>query len=909
MNWKFIDDQGTFKLENPLGTSYLYFPLVNSAGMASSISPNLNGDAKTDQNTFLLLPVSVEDLHNARSGRNFWVRIQGEPWSVSGNSAQQVFQRDQAIEDEAVLKGGFLWHQIERRHPKTGLHAAALNFVPANGDSVELMRITLTNHGPEPLTMTPIAAIPIYGRSADNLRDHRHVTALLHRIHCHPFGVLVQPTMSFDERGHAPNRITYGVLGQDEDGNPPEGFTPLVEDFIGEGGNLAWPEAVTREDPELSLAGAVFEGYEAIGGLHFPELHLEPGESKSYLLILSILEGGPDPHDVIKKYGRQGAFEEELQKTKASWQEQLSKLVFNHHQDRFDGWLQWVSLQPVLRRIMGNSFLPYHDYGRGGRGWRDLWQDLLAILLTEPEEVGDNLFNNFAGIRLDGSNATIVGAQPGEFKADRNSIPRVWMDHGAWPLITTKLYLDQTGDLDFLLQDQVYFHDHLHHRCQRQDPEWNPSDGTQHQARTGEVVRGSVLEHLLVQHLTAFFNVGEHNLIRLEGGDWNDGLDMAAERGESVAFSALYAGNLGILSTLCETLIESGVEEISLAVELLPLVDRFSGPVEYDSIEAKQRHLQAYFDLVQGKLSGAKRSLPLSDLAADLRAKSGWLAGQIQRQEWVTDGEGRFWFNGYYDNLGKRVEGKSSQGVRMTLTGQVFPLMAGIPTEDQVEEILRSTDQYLYEDSLNGYHLNTDFGPEPPALGRAFGFAYGHKENGAAFSHMSVMFACALYRLGRVTAGWRILDGLYTQSQDFQSSRLYPGIPEYFNPRGRGMYPYLTGSAAWYIFTLLTEAFGVRGKMGDLLIEPKLTTGQFSQSPRLGVRTFFAGKQFEVVYHNPEKLPYGAYHIGKVSVNQVAWEVPKNAQFVVFQRKDLAAWPEQNTISITLSASSGCVEP
>ena len=62
---------------------------------------------------------------------------------------------------------------------------------------------------------------------------------------------------------------------------------------------------------------------------------------------------------------------------------------------------------------------------------------------------GELLFGNFAGVRFDGSNATIIGSAPGEFKADRNNIPRVWMDHGAWPLLTTKLYIDQTGDLLF----------------------------------------------------------------------------------------------------------------------------------------------------------------------------------------------------------------------------------------------------------------------------------------------------------------------------------------------------------------------------------------------------------------------------------------------------------------------------
>ena len=60
------------------------------------------------------------------------------------------------------------------------------------------------------------------------------------------------------------------------------------------------------------------------------------------------------------------------------------------------------------------------------------------------------------------------------------------------------------------------------------------------------------MEHLLVQHLTAYFNVGDHGHIRLEDADWNDGLDMASERGESVAFTSVYAGNLMQLSRLLQ---------------------------------------------------------------------------------------------------------------------------------------------------------------------------------------------------------------------------------------------------------------------------------------------------------------------------------------------------------------------
>ena len=33
--------------------------------------------------------------------------------------------------------------------------------------------------------------------------------------------------------------------------------------------------------------------------------------------------------------------------------------------------------------------------------------------------------------------------------------------------------------------------------------------------------------------------------------------------------------------------------------------------------------------------------------------------------------------------------------------------------------------------------------------------------------------------------------------------------------RGRGAYAYLTGSASWLLLTLLTESFGVKGRLGD----------------------------------------------------------------------------------------------
>ncbi len=904
--WHFVDDTGTFVLENPHQTGYLYFPLVNEAGMMSVVTPLLHGDAKTGQNTFAMTPVSVEDLHNSRAARNFWIYIHGVgPWSATGNSAPQIMQVFTDNTETVRLEAGFLWQRVTRANATLGLRAEMTSLVPASADTVELLQVTLTNTGAQPLTITPTAALPLYGRSADNLRDHRHVTSLLHRIRTHPHGVLVRPTLSFDERGHQPNYVTYGVLGAEGDGTPPLAFFPVVEDFIGEGGNLEWPQAIVA--PEKAQpgvpAGVAIDGYEAIGALRFRDVTLAPGDSITYVLITAIMDGVENPDALVSRYGSAAAFARWFEQTCAYWETKLASLHFETADSTFDRWLKWVTVQPILRRLFGNSFLPYHDYGRGGRGWRDLWQDCLALLLMEPAEVRELLFSSYAGVRSDGSNATIIGARPGEFKADRNNIPRVWMDHGAWPLLTTQLYLDATGDLDFLLQEQVYFKDQFINRAQGLDLDWRPEDGTQLKTASGAVYRGTILEHLLIQHLTAFFNVGEHNIIRLEGADWNDGMDMARRRGESVAFTALYAGNLRTLSELALALRTPDGDKVELAVELILLLDTLSEPVDYADVAAKQTRLARYFAAVQPVVSGDKVPISLRALADDLAAKAEWLTQHLRRQEWIENKEGFGWFNGYYNEDGQRVEGDHPNGVRMTLTGQTFALLGGVATEEQAHTIVAAADRYLYAANMGGYRLNTDFGEVLLNLGRCFGYAYGHKENGAMFSHMAVMYANALYRRGLVHEGYKVLDDLYRHCRDFPVSRMYPGIPEYVNPRGRGMYPYLTGSASWYLLTLVNEVFGVKGRRGALWLEPRLVAAQFNAEGKAAIHTQFAGRQLHIVYHNPERLEYGHYTIEAVMLDSEPVTFESRGHAAVLPRATLLALSEGelHTLEVQLS--------
>ena len=101
------------------------------------------------------------------------------------------------------------------------------------------------------------------------------------------------------------NSVTYAVLGAEGDGAAPVALLPTVEEFIGEGGTLDWPEAVVVSGVQGYAAGETIDGYETMGGLCFQTVTLEPGEGRAYVLILAILEGEADPETLIARYGGQ----------------------------------------------------------------------------------------------------------------------------------------------------------------------------------------------------------------------------------------------------------------------------------------------------------------------------------------------------------------------------------------------------------------------------------------------------------------------------------------------------------------------------------------------------------------------------------------------------------------------------
>ena len=410
MKINYVGNQGDFTMENPEMLSYLYFPIANESGVMSSVAPDLAGDSKMSQNSFLMPPVSCENLHNDKSSRNVWCKINGKTlWSLTGRSAAQQAELFTEDKEPTYLEAGFMHHKITRTSERNGVKAALSSVSPISGEKLELLKVELTNISDKEMTMQVVTAIPLYARSADNIRDHRHVTALLHRITTNETGILVKPTMTFDERGHKRNEINYGVFGGNEN-ETPIGYYPIVEDFIGEGGNLENPRALYKNPLAPYAKGEGIDGYEALGGVVFAEKKVAAGETISYVIAMGYGDSAEELTAAANKFLSVKAFDKAWDETIAYWQEKVNVSYHTGNKD-FDQWMKWVSFQPMLRRIYGCSFLPHHDYGKGGRGWRDLWQDCLALLIMNPDGVRQMLIDNFGGVRLDGTNATIIGSK------------------------------------------------------------------------------------------------------------------------------------------------------------------------------------------------------------------------------------------------------------------------------------------------------------------------------------------------------------------------------------------------------------------------------------------------------------------------------------------------------------------
>ena len=904
--WKFNEsNDGSFTLKDPDYITGLYFPLFNLAGMKASVTPELKGDVCLNFHQFLTIPQVTEDFHLSKANRNFWIYIQGqEPWSITGTSAFQTAKKWNRPEP-AQIEAGFGWFKTLRTHSKAGLQTSATVFVPSDDESVEIMLVEIENISKKSVTFTATSASPLFGRGAENLRDHRQVTSMFNEVIKHPFGVMVKPRIVHDEKGHQASHTIYTTLACDAQGKKPKKIWSNEIEFIGEGGSLDNPEAVYLNNNGTSVSPALQNGVEAVAAMRFSALTLKPKQKTSYIVLRGITENSEKLNHWLKNIGSLTKAQTALEKTKNFWKKISDALHFETGQPDQDQLLRWIAFQPFCRKVYGNSYLPDHDYGRGGRGWRDLWSDLAALFLVDPSGTRDEIINSLHGVRIDGTNATLIGTKAGEFSADRNNIVRTWCDHGVWPFFILHFYVNQTGDYEILNKEITYWKDKIIGRGKMRDSEWNDSQGFAQKNKNQEIYKGSIFEHALLQQLSCFFNVGEHNNLLLEGADWNDTYDMAKDKGESVCFYNWIAWNLKLIADLCDEFTQKSILEIPLLTEILILLDRLphQKKLDYNSPKQKQERLAEYFTAIQHAVSGNKINISCSDLAKDLREKSEFIYQHIRKNEYVKTQDQQQFFNGHYDNHARRIHGDHPNGVRMDLTSQVMPIMCETATDTQIQETFESITKYLHNPKTGGLRLSTDLKELKLDFGRVSGFIYGWRENGSIWSQQNAMLIYGLYRRNFVKEGYQVYQELLDLCLNSAQSKIFPNLPSCFRLDGKGLSCYLTGSATWLILALVTQIFGVRGEQGNLVIHPKLVQKQFGKKQTLSIHCNFLERPLKINFNNPKKLDWGKYKIVSIQINKkTITELKPPAQSITIKKENFLKCcnKQNNTIEVLL---------
>lgn len=777
-----------------------YFPLYNQQ-LKSSITPQLLGDLKLDFHRYLLEPISERGLFES-FGRHVLLYIDDETYTLSGKGHLQQ-------NDTINVSYYALYQEVKRSNPKYRIKITS--FIPSD-ENIELHEVIYKNTTNQDQRLKVVVAIPLYGRSAENIHDHRHVTSLLNQTEVIDRGILLTPTLSFDERGHLPNQTTYGVFSNSED-LVIEGYYPCYDTFV-DGGSLLYPKGMHN----LYKQGDTCDGYEALGGIAYQEMIIKPNEEICFYFGLSIghKEALTNHPSLLKKE----VFHQLLKESIHYFKVLFNELVITLRNEETTRFLSFVPIQPTLRRLFGNSYLPHHDYGKGGRGWRDLFQDLIYLILIFDKQVKDQLISHFRGVRIDGSNATIIGEKPGEFRADRNNITRIWSDHGAWPLFTLDKYINAFNDQAILLEKGTYFNDQFSHFTKQTKPFKNS-----YVTNKEGPYKGTILEKCLLQTFTNALNLGASGFVKLEDADWNDGLDMASEKGETIAFTHFYLNNLKRLRKYIST-----YETIELFPSLYKLIT-----------SRNKDRLNVFFDEVKMFDQSSKHYLS-NRIIEGIDYHIDYLESKLKT---IVMDHGAL--QSYIDNDGLFLDKDS-----VSLTGQAMALLSMTIPKEQADIIAKTTKKHLYNYKQGGYHLNEDYKEVKLNMGRAYGFRYNHKENGAVFSHMALMYVSGLFNY-KLTDYAR--EGLYAlMDRAMDNTSLVPlGIPEYFTEKGIGKYFYLTGSATWLLLVIKESLFGIKYHEGKTYIIPQLSKDDFIDG-YAEIKTIHYGKETTFKFYNKNHL-------------------------------------------------------
>ena len=309
----------------------------------------------------------------------------------------------------------------------------------------------------------------------------------------------------------------------------PHSITGDRRGFLGKYGSVSDPDALRRFD----LGGGFTPGGDACAGYQV-HLDIEPGKTEEVVFVLGEADDGRAADRLIPMWRDPAQADAALRQVKTLWKKRLGAVQVKTPDPAFDLMVnQWLPYQNLSCRILARG--AFYQAG-GAYGFRDQLQDVLALLISDPDRARAHILRAARHQFEEGD--ALHWWHPPEGRGVRTRCS----DDYLWLAYVTARYVSATKDTS-IFDEKVPF---------LSAPELQPEEHDRY-ARFDEGRTASLYEHC-ARALDRMMAVGRHGLPLIGTGDWNDGMDRIGDEGtgESVWLAWFQLATVRLFAPLAE---------------------------------------------------------------------------------------------------------------------------------------------------------------------------------------------------------------------------------------------------------------------------------------------------------------------------------------------------------------------